>query len=284
MSQNNQNKIDFNHPDFSGIVSQYGITTNEFISFVSNLEEKIDFKINPSLFDSENPPGKIHIPNSYVSFAYYCKALDKEGVDVTNLLREFKAAQKTTNFTDILHAASLARLGFNLHIKGLKVLFTSLSKIEGDKNPDFHVNGIKAELKAPISNLLKETGGGKTESFIIEEGRVNIDKTLDEAIKKLLHNKLSEAVKQGDIIFFDCGEAIPPFEGLALNSGLNEVIPEIVKNRVILYKTKHFTPNINTKNTYHNGKNGETSFTAIPPDLDYFFGISKKFDDLVEFF
>jgi len=117
----NTNQIDLSDQDFN-VVEQYGLTLTDFSRIAKRLEVKFNFSFKPSLFDSINPPGKIHMPHSYVSFVYYCNALDEEGVETSNLIKEFIDAQRG-GFTEIRHASSLARLGFILRSKGYRVAF-----------------------------------------------------------------------------------------------------------------------------------------------------------------
>ncbi|MBI2578026.1 MAG: hypothetical protein HYV77_04320, partial [Candidatus Wildermuthbacteria bacterium] len=107
-----QNTISFDGGVFS-IQQQYGISSSEFVSRYDALKRKFNFSVEHFSFDSENPPGKIHIPHSYISFIYYCSALDKAGIDIANLVKQFTQAKKNSNnFTEIKHVASLAILAF----------------------------------------------------------------------------------------------------------------------------------------------------------------------------
>lgn len=270
---NFQHKVDLNHAYLSGLLEQYGLNLKDFSAMVERLEKTFKFSFEPSLFTSKNPPGKINMLHQYVSFIYYCNALDVVGIDVDNLVRQFKNAQNTAkgDFREIRHAASLARLGFILHAKDHTVIFPS--RINGSKNPDLKVDNLDAELKVYLDDFLHEADGYKRRNLIIKDQAVSIDETIKERIRYFLHTRENEAFQQGQLLFADCTD-VPLFGILQLNFNSVENIPKPAIGKVIVYKTTHYMPGITV--CFKNTKCKESSFTPEAPYLDYFWGVYKE--------
>lgn len=273
------NEIDLSHSDF-GVVSQYGLTLEEFSKIVADLNKKSAFKfeLKPSLFDSVDPPGKVHMPHCYVSFIYYCNALDKVGVDIANLLKEFIDAQSDKKVGGVRHTSSLARLGFILHSNEYNVIFPNKNTKQGEKNPDLIVDDITAELKVPLSDFLKQTEGGHSPKIPnIKEGAVSITETVKETVSNWIRNNEGKALKQAEMIFVDFTDH-SYFGALQLSSDYVESIPEPVKGKVIVYQTTHYMPDVQI--TFKGVKGKEVLFTPKAPHLDYFWGVYKE--DIIE--
>lgn len=256
-----QNTIFFDGTSFP-IQQQYGIDSREFISRYDTLKRKFSFSVDRFSFDSENPRGKIHIPHSYISFIYYCSALDEAGIDVANLVKQFTQAKKACDFMNIKHASSLAILAFIYHRNGKKIDFPSI------KNGDLQIDGIISELKGVKSDMFR--GPKAIVSNVDPKKKVKISNQILLDLLRSLKSRLQKAIKQGDMVLFDCSEM--NFFGLTFFplKTLSRIV-EPAKNRIIFYETRHYLPGAKVAWGDSSGYRKPLG-KIVAPDLDYFSG------------
>ena len=257
----------------SSTLSQYGITPQEFLSKCKALEKKFKFKVNYKIFDVKikSRVAKLYIPHCYISFLYYCLALDKDGVDIKHLIKQFRKSQKAKQAEEIIHDASVAMLAYIYHKNNKKVEFFPIAKT--GYCGDFKIDKMTAELKTLQSNIVKDKNPNTTK---VKGNKVDIINTIISEITNVLRNKLVEATRQGDMVFINC-ENLTFFGIMRISMKEIERIVEPRKHRVVFYITDHYLPG--SEPFLSNSEGYRKSFGKVmAPDLDKFFGVYIDID------
>jgi len=249
---------------------QYGIKPTEFLSACRKLENKfkIKFDYEPFKIELKSGSAKYHIPSHYISFLYYCQALDRDNVDITYLIKQFRESQRTNQAEAIIHATSIAVISYIYHRNKYSIEFLPVAN-----GGDFKINGLTAELKTLQSVIIKDSYSNTVK---VKDDKVDVKNTIIFGITQILRDKLKNAIKQGEVIYFNC-EQLPFFSSIEFSMKEMERIVEPKKCRVVFFTTRHYFPG---EEPYWLNSEGYSKSLGVitAPDLDKFFGIFFDID------
>jgi len=216
----------------------HGINSIEFYNFYENLVNNYKFKIKNVDFPFNKVRARayeskkietIRPIKELVIFIIYSNILEKNGIKIDNLINQIKHC---TDYNIIRHASSLSLLSYIYHREGYKI------KIFSTRGADFQINSLKADVKCIRPNVFRNK---KIKIRKVKGKNVaDIKNEIILGISQAISSRLTEGVRQADLLFFDFSENIF-FSSLSIfNKNVDRII-EPKEKRLIIYNNK-FVP------------------------------------------
>lgn len=239
---------------------RYGIESSVFMEYVENLVDNYRLKFN--LLETEVPVnvggnrivGRIHAIFEYAAFIIYSNLLERQGIDIRNLVTQIRPCK---DFLEIRHARGLAELGYVYHKNNYDIEFFT------KRGPDLSVDYIKSDLKVvqpyPMVQYKREPK--------VSKGSVDIPHEILRDITDTIRSRFLESLKHSDLLFFDLSDA-RFFSILDIISDKINRPVEPKENRLILYSITELQPGAIVYRTFGN-KTDQINTRAFPENIAF---------------
>lgn len=211
----------------------HGVKPDCLIEIYEKISEKYHFSLTQEFlktisvqeaeFNGKKVKATTFIISDIADFFLNCGTLLDNGIDVKNLLKEFRASG---NYRGFEHSVSLSRLAMLFTLEGHK-------SIRFGGKTDFELDGLSAELK--VVHLLDpdkrfdEAGGTNEFSSIVGK---DVCYDVGQAIQNRLHEAVMESA---EIVFMDLSRKSLARAFSDKISTIESIVPEPKRNRVVLF-------------------------------------------------